>query len=69
MRSLQDRGRPLSLPESNLGVPPPSPPSMVEPLWGTWASPRWSERAGRRQDAQPVQAPAKPGSKRRCKRP
>ncbi len=25
--------------------------------------------AGRRQDAQPVQAPAKPGGKRKCKRP
>ncbi len=42
MRSLQDRGRHLSLPEINLVAPPPSPPSMVEPLWGTWASPLWS---------------------------
>ncbi len=41
-RSLQDRGRQLSLPETNLGAPPPSPPSMVEPLWGTRASPWWS---------------------------
>ncbi len=42
MRSLQDRGRHLSLPETNLVAPPPSPPSMVGPLWGTRASPRWS---------------------------
>ncbi len=42
MRSLQDRGRHLSLPETNLGAPPPSPPSMVEPLWGTRASLQWS---------------------------
>ncbi len=37
MRSLQDPGRHLSLPKSNLVAPPPSPPSMVEPFWGTWA--------------------------------
>ncbi len=42
MRSLQDRGRHLSLPETNLVAPPPSPPSMVGLLWGTRASPRWS---------------------------
>ncbi len=42
MRSLQDRGRHLSLPETNVGAPPPSPPSMVELLWGTRASPLWS---------------------------
>ncbi len=42
MRSLQDHGRHLLLPEINLVAPPPSPPSMVEPLWGTRASPRWS---------------------------
>ncbi len=42
MRSLQDRGRHLSLPETNLADPPPSPPSMVGPLWGTRASPRWN---------------------------
>ncbi len=42
MRSLQDHGRHLSLPETNLVAPPPSPPSMVGPLWGTRASPRWS---------------------------
>ncbi len=42
MSSLQVRGRHLSLPETNLGAPPPLPPSMVEPLWGTRASPRWS---------------------------
>ncbi len=42
MRSLQDHGRHLLLPEINLVAPPPSPPSMVEPLWGTLASPRWS---------------------------
>ncbi len=29
MRSLQDRGRHLSLPETNLVAPPPSPPSMM----------------------------------------
>ncbi len=32
MRSLQDHGRHLLLPEINLVAPPPSPPSMVEPL-------------------------------------
>ncbi len=32
----------LSLPETNLVAPPPSPPSTVEPLWGTRASPWWS---------------------------
>ncbi len=42
MRSLQDRGRHLSLPETNLVAPPPSPPSMVGQLWGTRAFPRWS---------------------------
>ncbi len=42
MRSLQDHGRHLLLPEINLVTPPPSPPSMVEPLWGTRASPLWS---------------------------
>ncbi len=42
MRSSQDRGRHLLLPETNLVAPPPSPPSMVEPLWGTRASPWWS---------------------------
>ncbi len=42
MRSLQDHGRHLLLPEINLVAPPPSPPSMVEPLWGTRASPLWS---------------------------
>ncbi len=42
MRSLQDQGRHLSLPETNLVAPHPSPPSMVEPLWGTRASPQWS---------------------------
>ncbi len=31
-------------------------------------STRQHHRAGRRQDAQPIQAPAKPGGKRRCKR-
>ncbi len=41
-RSLQDRGRHLSLPETNLVTPPPSPPSMVEQLWCTLASPQWS---------------------------
>ncbi len=39
---LQDRGRHLSLPETNLVAPPPSPPSMVGLLWGTRASPRCS---------------------------
>ncbi len=39
---LTDRGRHLSLPETNLVAPPPSPPSMVGLLWGTRASPRWS---------------------------
>ncbi len=39
MSSLQDHGRHISLPETNLVAPPPSPPSMVEPLWGTRASP------------------------------
>ncbi len=42
MRSLQGHGRHLLLPEINLVAPPPSPPSMVEPLWGTRASPLWS---------------------------
>ncbi len=42
MRSSQDCGRHLSLPETNLVAPPPSPPSTVEPLWGTRASPWWS---------------------------
>ncbi len=42
IRSLQDHGRHLLLPEINLVAPPPSPPSMVEPLWGTRASPLWS---------------------------
>ncbi len=42
MRSLQDHGRHLLLPKINLVAPPPSPPSMVEPLWGTPASPLWS---------------------------
>ncbi len=42
MRSLQAHGRHLLLPEINLVAPPPSPPSMVEPLWGTRASPLWS---------------------------
>ncbi len=42
MRSSQDRGRHLSLPETNLVAPSPSPPSTVEPLWGTRASPWWS---------------------------
>ncbi len=42
MRSLQDRGRHLSLPETNLVAPPPSPPSMVGPLWVHGQSPRWS---------------------------
>ncbi len=42
MRSSQDRGRHLLLPETKLVAPPPSPPSMVGPLWGTRASPRWS---------------------------
>ncbi len=42
MRSSQDRGRHLSLPETYLVAPPPSPPSTVEPLWGTWAPPWWS---------------------------
>ncbi len=42
MRSLQDHGRHLLLPEINLVAPPPSPPSMVEPLWGTRTSPLWS---------------------------
>ncbi len=42
MRSLQGHGRHLLLPEINLVAPPPSPPSMVEALWGTRASPLWS---------------------------
>ncbi len=42
MRSLQGHGRHLLLPEINIVAPPPSPPSMVEPLWGTRASPLWS---------------------------
>ncbi len=42
--SSQDRGRHLLLPETNLVAPPPSPPLMVELLWGTRASPRWSGR-------------------------
>ncbi len=42
MRSLQDRGRHLSLLETNLVAPPPSPPLMVKPLWGTQASPLWN---------------------------
>ncbi len=42
MRSSQVCGRHLLLPETNLVAPPPSPPSMVELLWGTRASPRWS---------------------------
>ncbi len=42
MRSLRGHGRHLLLPEINLVAPPPSPPSMVEPLWGTRASPLWS---------------------------
>ncbi len=42
MRSSQDRGRHLLLPETNLVAPPPSPPSMVGPLWGMRASPWWS---------------------------
>ncbi len=42
MRSLQGHGRHLLLPEINLVAPPPSPPSMVELLWGTRASPLWS---------------------------
>ncbi len=40
MRSLQDRGRHLSLPETNLGAPPPSSLLIVEPL--TRAFPQWS---------------------------
>ncbi len=42
MRSLRGHGRHLLLPEINLVAPPPSPPSMMEPLWGTRASPLWS---------------------------
>ncbi len=42
MRSLQDRGRHLLLPKQILELLPPSPPSMVELLWGTRASPLWS---------------------------
>ncbi len=41
MRSSQDRGRHLLLPETNLVAPPPSLPSMVGPLWGTRTSPWW----------------------------
>ncbi len=35
MRSSQDHGRHILLPETNLVAPPPSPTSMVGPLWGT----------------------------------
>ncbi len=43
MRSfMEDHGRHLLLPEINLVAPPSSPPSMVEPLRGTQASPLWS---------------------------
>ncbi len=42
MRSSQDHGRHLSLAETNIVAPPPSPPSMVGPLWCMWQSPRWS---------------------------
>ncbi len=33
---------PFTARKINLVAPPPSPPSMVEPLWGTRASPLWS---------------------------
>ncbi len=49
------RGRP---PVAALAPMPRQQPSTVQ-----------RRGAGHRQDAQPVQAPAKPGGKRKCKRP
>ncbi len=46
-------------------------PPLAAPAPTPWQQPSTVRRrgAGHRQDAQPVQAPAKPGGKRKCKRP
>ncbi len=64
----------------NLLLPPRLQPSACSSPWAPPAAAfaptlpqqpftRQRRGAGRRQDAQPVQAPAKPGGKRKCKRP
>ncbi len=52
-------------PARRRGRPPATAPTPTLPQQ---PSTRQHHRAGRRQDAQPIQAPAKPGGKRRCKR-
>ncbi len=53
-------------PARRRGRPSAAAPAPAQPQQ---PSTRQRRGAGRRQDAQPVQAPAKPGGKRRCKRP
>ncbi len=53
-------------PAHRRGRPSAAAPAPAQPQQ---PSTRQRRGAGRRQDAQPVQAPAKPGGKRRCKRP